>query len=721
MGTEIVYVGQGQAKDCIVGDRLMNRYSIFNGLEKPRRIDQNLDVTLLDFGIPTILNVATNAAAGDLENAKWYSYRAVWGSTKYTRPVAVLDATSNSTRGIPSTISSALSAHASSTMDVLIQGTVHPAITHVFLYRSQGNATQAGAEAGPFSYVGMATATAANISISDGLADSSQGIVVETDNNPPNAYRYAIVAESYVFAGGNYPIGTNYSVTVTGGSSTVTCNAPLFHDGIVGWTFKCKDDSSGGVDGMGTFYANYATSTTLELVDANGDSMNYDGTQSGAGNDFMVYLPGFVLRWSKKGEPESWPSTNSMNLEGDIMGIAQLPNTNILLVFTDTPSIHAFDLSLIGTNAFKTTKRIVSTEYTVSSHYSLVAVEGRLRGIDAHRRCVIETDGVSVRDITTGVVPKIWDHLDKSENNIKNWHCAFDPTTRLFGAFVTFVGAHRMIDFCIGQHTKTKNWFFNFEKDLLSTGFYVDPSSGEAMVLGGTQGNPGDGGAVWGRIWAPGVYDEWFPGGLRSGTIASSTNTVITVDNSSEDLNTDNGGLAGRWVLITDSNGEFPQLAYIESNTVNTITISSVFNSVDSAQLNPLPVNGSLFYIGLIEIRWGPKYFDFGDPDNSKKVLEVLVGMRDYNEDDLPFIRLHRGTELGYKYKRDMKQARFRLPNDGTDSSGDPTDGLYSRYKTHVEETPRWGVCIIDRSYDKTELFSFTVVFRRVGGKNERE
>ena len=31
-----------------------------------------------------------------------------------------------------------------------------------------------------------------------------------------------------------------------------------------------------------------------------------------------------------------------------------------------------------------------------------------------------------------------------------------------------------MVDFCIGQNTITGGWFFNYEKDLLCTGNYLD-------------------------------------------------------------------------------------------------------------------------------------------------------------------------------------------------------------------------------------------------------
>jgi hypothetical protein len=145
-----IFIGQGMAKDCIVGDRLMNRYAIFNGLERPRRIDSNLSVTILGFSPPVITSQTSVATAGNLVNGSWYAYRAVYASMKYTRPVANSDGSLNYTRGNGSAVSSAQCAHVSGSMSVVLPGSTDAGVTHIFLYRSLGASTQAEAEAGPF-------------------------------------------------------------------------------------------------------------------------------------------------------------------------------------------------------------------------------------------------------------------------------------------------------------------------------------------------------------------------------------------------------------------------------------------------------------------------------------------------------------------------------------------------------------------------------------------
>lgn len=710
-----IYTGQGVAKDCIVGDRFINRYSIFNGLDRPRKIDNTQTVSLLGYDTPTIDSVVVGAAGGSLEDGKYYAYRAVYASAKHTRPVARLDGTGNYTRGNPSNIESA-QATATGTLDVTVQGSSDPSVTHIFLYRSLGSTVSAeAAEAGPFYYFSTTANATPTVTIADGVSDASAGLTVETDNFMPNAYRYAVASYGYVFAGGSMPIGSGLTCTVTPGSSTVTISSGVLYDGVREWQFRCTDDTSGGVDGSGLYYASYSDSNTLTLLDASGDALNYDGDLTGAGQSFTLNLPGYVLRWSKYGEPEAWPTLNNVNFEGAITGLAVMPNLPLLVVCTDTPSIWILDLTQVGTYSFKTNKRLISTTYTATSHYSLEPVDNKLRGIDASMGCIWETDGVGVVDITKGSIPNIFKYLDNTSSKVQNWHCAYDYKTKIFGAFVTYRNSPRTIDFCIGQNTITGSWFLNWEKDLLSTGHYVDPDTNEHMILGGTQGNLNNDDAVWGRIWAPNTYDDWIPSGsLRSGTILSSTTDTITVDNTDDDLWTGAGGLAGRWVLVCDSNGEYAQLGYIESNTADTITVNRVVNSTVATAFSPVPENGWSFYLGLIEMRWGPKRFDFGDPDNDKVIKEVLVAMDDYDQTDLPFLRLYRGLEDSYTVKRDLIPSTYR---DGETEN----NTLYSRYEHHIEPTKRWGLAVVDRSYDATTLHSVSIVFHRCGGANERK
>ena len=194
-----IYTGQNVAKDCIVGDRNINRYAIFNGLNRPRVIDSGMTVSILGYEVPVITSITSVVTAGSLENGKWYSYKAVYASAKHPRPVAVADGSLNYTRGNPSALFSRLSSFGNSSMSVVVPRNDNVSVTHILLYRSLGAATQAEAEVGPFYYVAQgsnpATPTA---TIVDGTADTAIGMQVETDNFYPQSWRYAVAAQSYI-------------------------------------------------------------------------------------------------------------------------------------------------------------------------------------------------------------------------------------------------------------------------------------------------------------------------------------------------------------------------------------------------------------------------------------------------------------------------------------------------------------------------------------------
>jgi len=708
MAYSVIRTGQNITKDCVVGDRAMDRYAVFNGLERVRRIDKNENATIMGVDAATNPTAALDAGAGGITGGGWYAWRAVYASRTYTRPVPVLDDSGNYTRGNMSPGSVTLNIPgANRQVDVTVPGINQAGITHVLLYRSLASATEADAQDGPFFYVAQAVNIVGNVVINDTIADGVVGIVAETDNFPPNAYRYAVAANGYIFALGNFPIGANLTCTVTPGSSVVTLDSGVaFYDGIRGWRFKCTNDGSGGIDDAGLYFVNYVDGQTLQLIDAEGNPVNYDGDLSGSGQLFTTYLPGFVLRWCKFSEPEAWPAENLINFEGDGTGLIQLPNQPVLLVCTDQPTMYTLDLNLVGTTSFKTNKSTVSTEYTATSHYSLCVVDGRVRAIDARKSCIIETDGTNAVNISGSFVPKIFEYLSKDLNAIRLWHCAYDQRQKLFGAFVTFDGAQRLIDFCVGQYTLTGGWFFNLEKDLLCTGYYVHPETEEFMVLGGTEGPGEDHGGVWGRIWCPTVYDEWIPSGsLRSGTITSVANSLsFGVDTTDGDLATIGDGLIGRWVMVCDAKGEYAQVGYIISNTVSGIVVNRVINGLDNTQFSPAPEVGWKFYLGLIECRWGPKKFDFNDPDVLKKVIEIWCCVHNHNEADPPFVRLYRGFETGYAEQLTLTE-RIYMDNTVNQSLTNKTSGK-------LEPVPRWGMAWYDRSYGATSLHSLTIVFR---------
>ena len=208
------------------------------------------------------------------------------------------------------------------------------------------------------------------------------------------------------------------------------------------------------------------------------------------------------------------------------------------------------------------------------------------------------------------------------------------------------------------------------------------------------------------------MYDDWIvEGTLRSGTItAVPAPMTLTVDNSALDLDTV-FGLDGLWALLCDENGEYAQLGYISDNTADTLVFSSVLNGVDATTFNPAVQVGWKFYLGLIEMRWGPKYFDFDDPDTDKKVYDVYVTVTDYDADDMPVLRVFRGLDTGYWKQLALYEDKY--------IDGDANDSLKNHFTSKLTSVPRLGLAFLDRSYTATKLRSLSMTFSRqqTGGK----
>jgi hypothetical protein len=707
---------QGDYKENYAGNSRMNRYGVFNGVERPRRIDElhTLDdkgnLLLLGYDPPSSCpQVSDIVDLGQMASGAWYSYKYIGLSSFYQRPVPVSDDTKAMTRSNPSPVSSAiyLDMHPPDrATSVQMDYIPRKDITHLGLYRTTAKDSSNAALAGTWQLV-MVTSNASRaqpITVIDMLPDALLGMEIETDNFPPPAYRNATEAEGRIWAGGGRAIGSGLTCTVTKGSWGVTLDTAgkKFYDGIRGWTFSVLGDTSDGLDGLGHYYAWYISDTILQLRDADNNPYPYEG-ESGSGKQFVCFLDGRVLRWSKYQEPEAWPLTNASLMRTEVTGIKQIPNQPMLAVVTDMPEIRIFDLTSVGTPQFYTSMQI-SDEFT-AYQFTLTPVEGRLRGLDTWRGCIWECDGTSVRDITRGILNDVWKYLSLDTEKQENWHGVYDAHQKIFAEFVTLSTSQRTVDFSILQNVRTGNWWFNWEKDLLCSCPVFDPKTGRWMAFGGTEGL-GSSGGTWGRIWTPDHYNDWvYPNSLISGDITAATPTVVTVDNSGgTDLQTAGDGLKGRWVLVTDANGENEQLGLITNNTVDTITVDTVYGGNDDNQFNPLPDSTWKFYLGLIECKWGPKRFVMEDPSEMKQLVEFYARIKSADPNNPPFIRTFRGIETTHRRQVSLSRSAYVGQTKTEQWRNDPSKGM-------LEGCLQFGLTFFDRSYEPIEVEDITLVF----------
>lgn len=715
-------VGQNEAKECYPGNVRVNRYGVWNGLERPRRIDSQGNLTLMGLDPPLVAPYGTALVnIGELDSG-WYSYRHIPLNRRHVRPVPESDETQDFTRGNPSPVSSAILVpfgYAACSIwlpryladqprtDVPLE------CTDIGLYRTRVFPSSDASLVGPWFFTSLIpnnSSANGNLHCVDVTADDNLGEEIETDNFPPDASPFALEIDDTFFAGGRRVIGEGLTLAVASNASVLLLETAgrRFYDGIRGWRLHLEGDYKGGMDGLGNFFASYIDSGQIGLHDADLEDLGYDGAfQITTGQEFRLYKPGDALRWSKIGEPESWPinpytQVNLVNTQGDIIGLGRIPNQPTLVLFTDKPEVRIFDVTILESPAFKDSV-LISNEF-MGHHFSLHPVESFLRGIDPHRGTIWETDGSTVRDLTHGILKEIWTYLSTQYSKQENWHAIYDQYQKIYAAFVTLGSSNRLVDFAILQYLRTGRWFFAWPKDMLCSCPYLDPETGQWMVLGGTQGL-GETGGRWGRIFTPGHYSMWVPGGTkRQGTIVGvPTPTQFTVDVTDGILfHTAGDGLQGMEVLVCDANDENEQIGLISANTGTSLTVNHVYGSTFSDQFDPLPIAGWKFYVGLIEVRWGPKRFTMQDPTIKKHVLDFYTRVAAVDSSNLPFVRLYKGLEPDYD-----KQIVL--------SRGEYPDGSYTEVlqnKTDPITPPHeWGFALMERSYNGIEIHDISFVW----------
>lgn len=166
-------------------------------------------------------------------------------------------------------------------------------------------------------------------------------------------------------------------------------------------------------------------------------------------------------------------------------------------------------------------------------------------------------------------------------------------------------------------------------------------------------------------------------------------------------------------VLVSDANDEHEQIGLISANTGTSITVNHVYGSTFSNQFDPIPVAGWKFYVGLIEVRWGPKRFTMQDPTIKKHVVDFYTRVAAVDSSNLPFVRLYKGLEADYD--QHIVLSRGQYPD------GANTEVLQSK-RLQVTPAHEWGFALMERSYNETEIHDISFVWnpvavKQVGGR----
>jgi hypothetical protein len=560
------------------------------------------------------------------------------------------------------------------------------------------------------------------VGVTNGTADTTDFILAD-DNDYPQAQPIALeVNGRLVLLGGITKVVT---ATFTNSSSTVTVSGAdstsTFYDGIEFWNIKRSDDTSGGIDGKGTYLCRYASATSVTLVNIDGTAATYSGT-SGSGTTTTWTEPN--RKFSKLLNPHAFPADNVSNdYPSAILAASKMPNTNrVLIMGRDWTIAEDYDRLPLSDGL-----NYISTEYGCSSPFSIVGAHGRLYWLDfgAGKREICISDGSSVQPISTKKIKTILERLTLDENG-DVWRVGF-------------------IHGCYFQKEDTIRWGLYLDNNTLAN--YVlefDLNTGDARLdpqyyahryldvftYGSIRGRQFIGQFGWtggiariGLDNVEGRFRDWVPSGTLQGDLDAlgQTTSVFTITGAA--FATSGDGLKGVQVMIwqeSDSNGDLivnPTYYHcrISDNTADTLTINYVetLNATGQPTQSPPQTDVALpetpsgtgwkFAVGVIQAIIGPKWFTSSDLKSPIAFREIAITHQGYDVVANP-IKVH-GHEALDDQPRDVQYVEAVQQGE---QIADTDLGAHSRALPTTNPATSIGFTIVDNNTN-TDTFSLNI------------
>ena len=438
-----------------------------------------------------------------------------------------------------------------------------------------------------------------------------------------------------------------------------------------------------------------------------------------AGQGYIVFAgPSTTLYRSKYRNPMAWGYTDYV---GDIRvpsqwylkvgggmgtGIAQVPNTPLLIVSTKGPSrTYALDLRLAGSDSFDGTLKCISTLYGVTSHFSQFAAVGpggamALWGWDGENYVITACDGNSIVPISAAVSVTL-------RNMSVDWqvqalaHGLYDPTTQLNCLWLPSSTAATP-DTCIMQYAPTGRWYTQYEGDVLSSGIVEGNFCALRKIYGGS--SFGHFGVILStaktRNW---VYEQFNCAGVLSMDEATQTLTF------NQDYYANMPGLPGLMMLVCSSAGDPDQYAQLLTVNGKDFTTGMVYTvGVGwSETWSRIPDGGNAYYIGVIEASL-LRYFDMSKFAEDKKLDELYLSMAGCdaaNPTLMQYFRDRSTTPLGLPTGGDVIEFQQVAYMDGSESQ------QWMCETPPTEPAKVCGLRLVDRGYTNWQLFGIAGKF----------
>jgi hypothetical protein len=705
--TTILSPIQTRIKDCFASSPAVGLTLRCNGEEVVQVIDARGNIYPAGFTPPsTVPTFVAGAASGTLVAGQYYGYVYSYASSKF--PYVESD---NAIGGslAPSSLPGPAATYlvpVSGSITITVATTTATGVDTIWLFRTANfsDATSAltAAQAGQAYFVTSLQNSGSSQTYTDGNPVSSAD-QISTDNFTAPQFQFAVYYDPYWWGFGNLPFVAACTYT----TSTITLTgSDTWFNGRNGQNVTLDGVTTGGIDGNGTFLFLWLTSTTAYVT--------LDGItpttlpNTGAGN-VTIQGPATSLYRSKPRNPFSWGWTQNINNVlvpqqyafkiGGGMGtaIGIVPNNATLKLDCEYPATcYTLNLRAAGTDAFEGTLRIISSVYSVSSHFSqfsAVTQTGQvvLWGMDFKNFCIVQSDGMTQIAISTPV-PRFLRGLTTDRTSQLLTHGCYDPKTELNCIWVRTAQSLSLVNYLLYQHAPTGFWGTVNEQDVLSSATLQDSLTGQNKTFVGTQTG------LIGQTFVHGVWSNWLPDtGTYTGIATSATSTSITMSTAA--FNTTDLGMVGNWVLVTDANGQQEQWARISAVTATTLTFDLIRAMIggSTTQFNPVPAAGWQFYVGLIECRL-LKYFDLNSPSTDKNLSEIWLTQE---ASDM-------GTLIRYYRERSNLYTQFTslqdLYQDGTGS-----DAWFDNTQVPSELVKMFGLEFINRGYQQWRLVNATL------------
>lgn len=663
---EILTGIQKRGKDAFASSSEVGLALRSNGEEKVKVIDRHGNVYNAGLAAPTVAPTVTLGGAGDFPEDKWVSYLYVYATDRF--PFVENSVAINGQvipRSNPSPFATLQITGSDKEIDIDIPVSNDEEITRIWLFRTELFDTQVEAEtaaAGGFAFFVTELANTAGPTVS--YTDNNLVLgtdQVEVDNYVAPQFQFCVYSDPYWWGFGNLTFTAEavWNNTHTGSTALLTISGDdEWFDGRDGQIITFEGVITGGFDNTGGFRFKQLSATT--------GTVTIDGTtpvalpSTGEGT-LTIQGPATTLYRSKPRNPFSWgftevignalvPQLFALKVGGGMgSAIAVVPNSALLKLDCEYPALCvSYNLRAAGTDSFSGTRRVISNVHSVSAHFSqfsAVTQGGQtvLWGLDYKNFAILQSDGISQAPISNNI-PRILRSLTVDRTKQLLAHGCYDARTELNCIWVTTINAQSLVNYLIYQHAPTGFWGFSQEHDVLCSANVHDSLTGQSKTFVGTQTG------FMGQAFLQGRYNNWLPAtGVYTGTVNSGTSLTISIVGA-EDFNTEDDGLVGNWVLITNAEGEQEQLARISEVTDDTLVFDWIrpYQGTEN-ELNPVPTEGFKFYIGLIECRL-LKFFNMGQPQTDKQLMELWLTQQGVDaETSGTFIRFYRENAPGYK------------------------------------------------------------------------